>query len=112
MSYVYLLPGIDKIKSITHILEVSEKAAILSLMYERFGAKPIMPERVENGAIRKIGSGDVLAALVNLENTSLDHYNIADKIYTYMIEVKYRNNDVKLAGWLKEAEVLQIWFQN
>ena len=41
-----------------------------------------MPERVKSGAIRKIGSGDVLAALVNLENTRLDHYNIVEKIYT------------------------------
>ena len=77
------------------------------MMYERFGGRPINPARVESGnAIPVIGTGDVLAALVDLSDTELEHMTIADKIYTCMIEVKYKNNDLKLASWLKEAELV------
>ena len=77
------------------------------MMYERFGGRPINPARVESGnAIPVIGTGDVLAALVDLGDTELEHITIADKIYTCMIEVKYKNNDLKLASWLKEAELV------
>ena len=75
------------------------------MMYERFGGRPINPSKVESGnAIARIGTGDVLPALVDLSDTELSDMTIADKIYTCMIEVKYKNSDLKLASWLKEAE--------
>ena len=111
MCYVYLKPGVDKIRNTigldTSELSDSDYGAILSMMYERFGGRPINPARVESGnAIPVIGTGDVLAALVDLSDTELEHMTIADKIYTCMIEVKYKNNDLKLASWLKEAELV------
>ena len=104
MAEVYLIPAIRKIKSIgklksTEELNIEDNAAILSMMYERFGGRPINPSKVESGAITKIGAGDIIAALVDIEDMT-----IAEKIYTYMIEVKYKNNEEKLAGWLKECE--------
>ena len=77
------------------------------MMYERFGGRPINPARVESGnAIPVIGTGDVLPSLVDLSDTELEHMTMADKIYICMIEVKYKNNDLKLASWLKEAELV------
>ena len=74
--------------------------------------------KVETGnAISHISTGDILGALVDLSDTSLSSMDIADKIYTCMIEVKYKNSDLKLASWLKEAEEvnggydIQIYFQ-
>ena len=111
MALVYLQPGLKKFKSMRpndfNSMDSDDNAAFLSMMFERFGGRPINPSKVETGnAIPVIGTGDVLPALVDLSNTELSYFTIADKIYTCMIEVKYKNSDLKLASWLKEVEAV------
>ena len=74
-------------------------------MYELKGMQPISSINVKEETLTKkfskIGLGDLIGAVI--EDNELD-FRVSEKIYRYMIEIKYKNNPEKLARWISEYE--------
>ena len=106
MALVYLQPGLRKFKSLKpndfNSMDIDDNAAFLSMMYERYGGRPIMVENYEArnmvNRLGEIGEYEILPALID---DGLD-FTVGERIYRYMIEIKYKNNPEALASWISE----------
>ena len=106
MALVYLQPGLRKFKSLKpadfNRMDENDNAAFLSMMYERFGGRPIIPENYEARNMVKglgeIGEYEILPALID-DGLGMD---VGERIYRYMIEIKWKNNPEALARWISE----------
>ena len=106
MALVYLQPGLRKFRGLKRndfdCMGTEDVSAFLSMMYERFGGRPIILSGYSanqlTNALGEIGENDILPALIE---TDMD---VGERIYRYMIEIKYRNNPEALARWVAEYE--------
>ncbi|MBR4313772.1 MAG: hypothetical protein IKP66_02565, partial [Lachnospiraceae bacterium] len=108
MGLVYLYPGLKVLESKgidVDELDDNDRAAIFSLVYEIKGMQPITSENISDMQLTKkfsrIGAGDLIGALIEEEKLDL---SMAETIYRYMIEIKYKNNPEALARWICEYE--------
>ena len=106
MALVYLQPGLKKFKSMRpndfNSMDSDDNAAFLSMMFERFGGRPIIPENYEArnmvNRLGEIGEYEILPALVDDKLG----FTVGERIYRYMIEIKWKNNPEALARWISE----------
>ena len=106
MALVYLQPGLKKFKSMKpndfNSMDENDNAAFLSMMFERFGGRPIIPENYEArnmvNRLGEIGEYELLPALID-DKLGM---SVGERIYRYMIEIKWKNNPEALARWISE----------
>ena len=106
MALVYLQPGLKKFKSMKpndfNSMDSDDNAAFLSMMFERFGGRPIIPVNYEArnmvNRLGEIGEYEILPALID-DNLG---FTVGQRIYRYMIEIKWKNNPEALARWISE----------
>ena len=109
MGLIYLYPALKVLQNKGGInidlLDDEDRAAIFSVVYELKGMQPISSINVKEETLTKkfskIGLGDLIGAVI--EDNELD-FRVSEKIYRYMIEIKYKNNPEKLARWISEYE--------
>ncbi len=108
MALVYLRPALKELKTyyleefnenINNITDV-DRAAIISMAYDKFSDRVISNGDSDDNLTITMRIGDIYYPLIK-DGLGL---SVAERIYHYMIEIKYANNPDEQARWVAEAE--------
>ena len=111
MALVYLKPALKELKAyyslefngknINELTDI-DRAAIISMAYDKFSDRVLAnggDEENDDNLTITMKIGDIYFPLIKYEN-----FSVAQRIYHYMIEIKYANNPDAQSRWVAEAE--------
>ena len=111
MALVYLKPALKELKTYYSLefngknineLTDTDRAAIISMAYDKFSDRVLAnggDEENDDNLTITMKIGDIYYPLIKYEKLS-----VAERIYHYMIEIKYANNPDAQSRWVAEAE--------